>query len=118
MIKGVALLRSRPLKLLLSVTQEALWWRGFIAELDGIPTPILVNCDNRSAISLAEKEMGYSPRSKHIDIRHHFVREQIEQKTIQLKHVASNDQLADILTKAVPAPKLMEARASLGVNKL
>lgn len=71
-----------------AVTQEALWWRGFIAELEGISSPLLINCDNKSAISLAEKEMGYSPRSKHIDIRHHIVQDQIEKKTLQLKHVA------------------------------
>lgn len=100
-----------------ATTQEAMWWRGFIGELTGKTSAIRVSCDNKSAISLAEKEMGYSPRSKHIDIRHHFVREQVELKSIRLQHVASEQQAADVLTKAVPGPKLLEARRYLGVKK-
>lgn len=103
---------------LAATTQESIWWRGFIGELWGQKLAMLIRCDNKSAISLAEKEMGYSPRSKHIDIRHHFVREQIEMKCIKLLHVSSEQQVADVLTKAVPAPKLSEARRSLGVHKI
>lgn len=99
-----------------ATTQEAIWWRGFINELTGVSMSIPVSCDNKSAIALAEKEMGYSARSKHIDIRHHFVREQVELKSIQLQHVPSNLQTADVLTKPVPGPKLLEARRSLGIK--
>lgn len=95
--------------------QEALWWRSFRAELSGVNTSVQMNCDNRSAICLAEKEVGYSARTKHIDLRHHFIKEQLEQKTIVLQHVSSDQQLADALTKSVPFPKLQEARRLLGV---
>ncbi|KXJ78520.1 hypothetical protein RP20_CCG004375 [Aedes albopictus] len=84
-----------------AASQEALWWRGFRAELLGRKEPITIYCDNRSTIWLAEKEIGYSPRSKHIDVRHHFVREQLENHTIELKYICSGNQKADALTKPV-----------------
>ena len=68
-----------------------------------------------SAIHLAEKEIGYSPRSKHIDIRHHFVRENVEEKLIKLEHVSSEAQKADVLTKAVAVSNFVEARKTLGI---
>lgn len=98
-----------------SATQEVIWWKGFLDELLGIADPITIKCDNKSAISLAEKEIGYSARTKHIDIRHHFIREQLELKSMKLEHVPSNFQAADILTKALPGSKLIEDRKQLGV---
>lgn len=53
-------------------------------------------------VCLAEKEIGYSPRTKHIDMRHHFVREKLNDGTIKVQHVGSDSQKADILTKAIP----------------
>lgn len=99
-----------------AATQEALWWRSFRAELSGIEAPLPLYCDNRSAICLAEKDVGYSARTKHIDLRHHFVKEQVERKSIELHHVETGLQAADILTKAVPYPKLQDARRLLGVK--
>ena len=101
-----------------AAAQEALWWKSFRAELCGVETTMPIYCDSRSAICLAEREIGYSARTKHIDLRHHFVKEQVEKKAIKLHHVASGDQSADILTKAVPYPKLQEARHSLGIFEM
>ncbi|KXJ83823.1 hypothetical protein RP20_CCG001632 [Aedes albopictus] len=101
-----------------TVTQEAVWWRGFIRELYSINESLIIKCDNKSSICLAEKEMGYSARTKHIDVRHHFVREQVEAKSIKLEHVASNLQAADILTKALPGPKLQEEMKLLGLIQI
>lgn len=98
-----------------SATQEAAWWRGFLQEIHGVELPVTINCDNKSAINLAEKD-GYSSRSKHIDIRHHYVREQIEANAISLNHVPSNLQAADIFTKPVSNSKLFEERLLLGIQ--
>jgi hypothetical protein len=62
-------------------------------------TPILY-CDNQSAIAISENDK-YHNRTKHIDIRHHFVRDVIKNKEIELKWIESKDQQADILTKAL-----------------
>ena len=98
-----------------AATQEALWWRGLLKELFGVAQPVTIHCDNMSAVHLAEKEIGYSPRSKHIDIRHHFVRENVEEKLIKLEHVATEAQKADVFTKPVAVSKYLEARKALGI---
>ncbi|GJU84444.1 hypothetical protein Tco_1291990 [Tanacetum coccineum] len=58
-------------------------------------------CDNRSAIALCCNNVQHS-RSKHIDIRHHFIREQVEKGVVELYFVTTDYQLADIFTKALP----------------
>lgn len=59
---------------------------------------VILNCDNQGSIQLALNN-GYSPRSKHIDVRHHYIREQAEDKNIKLKYINTGDNLADIFTK-------------------
>ncbi|XP_055527164.1 uncharacterized protein LOC129719780 [Wyeomyia smithii] len=98
-----------------TATQEAMWWKGFLFELHGTNQALMLKCDNKSAINLAEREVGYSARSKHIDIRHHYIREQVEQKLIKLEHVPSDLQAADILTKSIPGPKQNKDRKKLGI---
>ncbi|GMF32519.1 unnamed protein product [Phytophthora fragariaefolia] len=56
--------------------------------------------DNQGAISLAQN-FGYHARTKHVDIHHHFIRENVERGTIQVEYVDTKNQLADILTKAL-----------------
>ncbi|GJY61198.1 hypothetical protein Tco_1355849 [Tanacetum coccineum] len=58
-------------------------------------------CDNRSAIALCYNNVQHSP-SKHIDIRHHFIREQVEKGAVELYFVMMDYQLMDIFTKALP----------------
>lgn len=101
-----------------AATQEAVWWRGLRGELFGAQDAVPISCDNRSALCLAEKEIGYSPRTKHIDMRHHFVREKLNDGTIQIHHVGSDLQKADVLTKAVPTPKFVEATKQLGLFQI
>ena len=57
--------------------------------------------DNEGAIHIAKHPISNS-NSKHIDVRHHFLRELVERKEIDLTHVASKYQHADFLTKALP----------------
>ena len=57
--------------------------------------------DNEGAIQIAKHAISNS-NSKHIDVRHHFLREVVERKEIEIIHVASQYQHADLLTKALP----------------
>ena len=57
--------------------------------------------DNEGAIQIAKHPISNS-NSKHIDVRHHFLRELVERKEIEIIHVASQYQHADFLTKALP----------------
>ena len=61
-------------------------------------------CDSQSAIYLAKNQAHYE--IKHIDVRYHFIREILERKEVNLIKVASEENAADIFTKAVPMSKL------------
>jgi hypothetical protein len=64
-----------------------------------IPPPVL-HTDNKAAESIAKREPDYQ-RSKHIDIRYHFLRDHYKKGTYSIEHVPSVDQVADILTKSL-----------------
>ncbi|GMF22864.1 unnamed protein product [Phytophthora lilii] len=61
--------------------------------------------DNQGAIGLASNA-GYNARTKHVDIRHHFFRENVASAIIIVKYVSTTDQLADMLTKALGSKRL------------
>lgn len=65
---------------------------------------IEILCDNQSTIAVA-KAGGYNPRTKHIDIRHHLIRDVLERKVVNIDYVTSEDQLADELTKPLSPVK-------------
>nr|GEY98361.1 hypothetical protein [Tanacetum cinerariifolium] len=84
--------------------------------LDFIKIPLY--CDNRSAIALCCNNVQHS-RSKHIDIRHHFIREQVERGMVELYFVTTNYQPADIFTKALPRQRFEFILPRLGMkNKM
>jgi hypothetical protein len=58
----------------------------------------IINCDNTSAINISKNLVQHS-RTKHIDIRHHFLRDLVESKVVSLSFILTHNQLADILTK-------------------
>ena len=70
-------------------------------------------CDNLSAINISKNPIQHS-RTKHIDIRHHFIRDLVEEKVIKLDHVVTELQLADIFTKALDASQFENLRSKLG----
>jgi hypothetical protein len=81
--------------------KSILWARQLLGELGFVQTsPTVLYCDNKAAIQIALNDM-VSSRSKHIDIRHHFIRQHIREGSVELKWIASQDQLADILTKSL-----------------
>jgi hypothetical protein len=55
-------------------------------------------------------------RTKHIDLRYHYVRDAIESGRISLSYVHTNDQVADALTKALPRVKLERFRGRMGLR--
>ena len=87
--------------------QEALYLKSLYHDLTGIVTrPLLISNDNQSAIAIV-KNPGKHNRTKHIDIRHHFVREHYQSGDIALDHVESELNVADIFTKPASKPKLL-----------
>ncbi|GJZ04060.1 retrovirus-related pol polyprotein from transposon TNT 1-94 [Tanacetum coccineum] len=74
-------------------------------------------CDNCSAIALCCNNILHS-QSKHIDIRHHFIREQVEKGMVELYFVTTDYQLADIFTKALPRERFEFLLPRLGVKSM
>ena len=99
-------------------TQEILWLRQLLADM-GAPLigPTTLFVDNEGAIATANSAC-ITDRAKHIDIRHHFIREQIAVGAVQVKHVSTTHQLADILTKPLSAEKFRHFLPLLGLRPL
>ena len=96
-------------------SKEALWLRSLITQLfDNKLDPTPLFSDNKSAIALT-KDHQYHPRTKHIDIRFHFIRWIIENGSICLIYCPTDDMLADTLTKALPSPKVKHFAVELGL---
>lgn len=85
-----------------SASNEIIWlWRllrEFGVFLNG-PTPL--HADNTSAIGIAKNTI-FHERTKHIEVECHFIRQRVVKGTIQLPHVSSEHQLADLFPKAMP----------------
>ena len=78
--------------------------------------PTILWCDNKSAISIAKNPVQHG-RTKHINVKFHAIREAERNGDIQLLHCRSEQQMADILTKALPCGQFMVLRTKLGVSK-
>ncbi|GJT98375.1 retrovirus-related pol polyprotein from transposon TNT 1-94 [Tanacetum coccineum] len=92
-----------------------LWMRSQLTDYDFVFNKIPLYCDNRSAIALCCNNVQHS-RSKHIDIRHHFIREQVEKGVVELYFVTTDYQLADIFTKALPRERFEFILPRLGMK--
>ena len=73
-----------------------------------------VYCDNQSCIKLFENPV-FHDRSKHIDIRSHFIRDCVQRGAVQLQYVTTGDQVVDIPTKALGRAKLFQFREQMGM---
>lgn len=93
---------------------QAIWLRNILNMVtDGGLSPVILYVDNKSAMDLAKNPV-FHRRSKHIDIRFHFIRECVERGDIIIKYVKSEQQKADVLTKALCAVKFEQMRKLLG----
>jgi hypothetical protein len=84
---------------------EAVYLRQFLTEIGfrrDDPTPLFI--DNQSAIAIA-RNPEFHVHTKHIEVRHHYVREKLENRIIELQYCPTADQTTDILTKALASVK-------------
>ncbi|PKU71322.1 Retrovirus-related Pol polyprotein from transposon TNT 1-94 [Dendrobium catenatum] len=101
-----------------AATSEVLWLRRLAEELNiPQPAPTPIYCDNTSAIAIAKNPVFHA-RTKHIEIDYHFIRHHIDSNAIQLIHIGSNDQIADILTKPFPITRFNDLRNKLNIQPM
>lgn len=107
-------------------TKEAIWLKSLLNEIERpISTPVapsihsmqavIINCDNQGAAALAKNPLAHA-RSKHIDIQWHYQREKIEDGSVQLRYIPTDQQIADGLTKPLPKNKFLAFRNALGLE--
>jgi hypothetical protein len=82
-----------------------------------VDAPVIIYYDNISSILLANNPV-YHVRTKHIEVHYHFIKKKVLAKEIDLIHVNTKDQVADIFTKALGTDKLRKFRKILGVLKV
>jgi transposase InsO family protein len=91
---------------------ELIWLIRLLSRIDTVPPSPVLRVDNEGAIALAKKETNHS-RTKHIDVKHHFVRECWESGQVAIARVGTDDNVADIFTKALNGPAFLRHRARL-----
>lgn len=94
--------------------KEAIWLRGLVSDLGLLQDTSVVYCDSQSAIHLTKNQM-YHERTKHIDVRYHFIRDIILQGDIAVKKIATADNPADMMTKPIPVLKFKHCLGLIGV---
>lgn len=102
-----------------AATQEAIWLRNLHNEIFGtieLIKTLHIHGDNKSALMLGDKTTTFHPRTKHIDIRHHFLREEVHTGRIKFSHVSTHNMTADVLTKAVPTVKHIKCRDEMNIK--
>ena len=102
---------------LAEVVKEAKWLSGIVSELGLNQDTIPICCDSSSAIQLS-KNSKYHERTKHVDIRLHFIRGEIERGVIDVVKISTENNPADALTKPLPAIKFRNSLSLIGVGCL
>ena len=96
--------------------KEALWMRRFLDELGLRQDKYVVFSDSQSAIHLS-KNSSFHSRSKHIDVRYHWIRDLLETKQLHLAKVHTSENGSDMLTKTLPKEKLEACRRRAGLSE-
>ncbi|KAK6145378.1 hypothetical protein DH2020_022198 [Rehmannia glutinosa] len=101
-----------------SCCAQVLWMRQQLRdyEVEEKEIPIIM-CDNTSAIAITQNPVLHS-RTKHIDVRYHFIRDHVEKKDITLEYISTDKQLADIFTKPLCGSRFEELKHELGLIEM
>ena len=103
-----------------SAVQEAIWLRRFFQHLDIVTNttdPVMMFCDSMAALAYA-KDPKYHGKTKHIDIRYHYIRDMVAKKEVVLKHVSTNHMVADPLTKPIARDAFLAHVRSFGLRRM
>ncbi|KAK8933348.1 hypothetical protein KSP39_PZI015566 [Platanthera zijinensis] len=101
-----------------SVVSELTWLESLLTDLGvKLPSPALLLCDSQAAIHIAKNPV-FHERTKHIEVDCHFIREKVQLKKIDLRHVPGTEQVADVLTKALSSTLFYQCLSKLGAYDL
>lgn len=96
-------------------SKEAIWLQMLLEELEHKQEKIALFCDSQSALHLA-KNPAFHSKTKHIRVQYHFVREKVEEGSVDILKIHTKDNLADALTKSINNDKYIWCRATIGLT--
>lgn len=96
-------------------TKEVVWARGLLKQLNVEQIqPTVLHCDNAAAEQLIKNPV-YHRRTKHIDIKFHYIRQIVRDGLLEIRHVSSGEQLADMFTKPLTRDKFETNRTLINL---
>ena len=99
-----------------SATQEVVWLRRLLTDLKILQDrPTVLMGDNQGAIAIARNAVAHA-RTKHIDIRYHYIHEALKEGIIDLRFCPKNEMTADLLTKPLPRGQFEQLRLAMGMD--
>lgn len=97
---------------------QGVWLSRLISEMLGRPqAKFKLFVDNQAAIALSKNPVHHD-RSKHIDIKYHYIRDCVEKGQVEVDHIRTREQIADALTKALGRVVFVEMRQKLGMSEV
>ncbi|MCO5556229.1 hypothetical protein L7F22_009775 [Adiantum nelumboides] len=95
--------------------KEAIGLTRLVGDLGIVREIPVLHCDSQSAIQLA-RNLVFHAKTKHVDVRYHFIREVLEDKPLQLVKVYTDDNPADLLTKSLSSERFTHCRELMGIG--
>ena len=96
--------------------KEAMWLKGILEDFGEVQTTVCINCDSNSALCLAKHQV-FHERSKHIDVRMHFIRDEIQKGKVAVVKISTDHNAADMMTKPLPALKFRYCQELVGLSE-
>jgi hypothetical protein len=97
---------------------QGIWLQSLLQEMKiDVDHEVELMVDNKSAINLARNPIAHG-RSKHIETKFHFLRDQVTKGKVKLSYCNTNDQMADVLTKPLKIERFRDLRKMLNVQSL
>jgi hypothetical protein len=94
---------------------EVVWLLKLLTDLfDRDMDPTTIHCDNQSCVKISENHV-FHDRSKHIEIKYHYIRDMVQRKTIHMQYLPTHEQIADIFTKPLAKKKFEYFYERLGL---
>lgn len=101
---------------LCSATQEAVWIRRLLHDINcNQGAPKVIKEDNQGTIAIARNPVSHS-RTKHIEIKYHYVRETIMDGQVSLEYCPTEEMIADLLTKPLASERFAKLRGAMGLT--
>jgi methyl coenzyme M reductase subunit D len=96
-------------------TRHAIWIQSLLSQIGfNLSNPLPISINNKGSANLASNPVHHK-QTKHIDIKHHFIRECIDMNTITISHIPTGENISDVLTKNLPFEKYSLFSGQLGL---